>query len=913
MAVNTAAQALATIGEAFAQLGIEERPGEDIVLVQFMKGGDEDQPAKPKNCPYAANKEKGIPPDTYIATGRFRPGTWNATSGRAGDNVVSIPALVLDCDVKDLYDCEAKELWPLPQPDLDEMIDDLRENVVAVHTGAALTPNRLVCSGYGLQLWFDIAPEDQGRIEELRVAYKALVRAMNALAGYQMADRQVSDAGSRIARLPGSVNTKGEIPRQVRIIHEDGRCWTVNDLQWAIARAMPPEAQSPPQAKATPKPPITRSGDLSPAHETEIIALIGPYWTIGNRHELALGSAGWLLKTGASESQATRIIDALAGDDPERADRLKAVETTYRRAGGAVAGWTKLLELLPLSVTDRLSAIGTDHWRSQQPKGWAENIDIGDAFDSAGETTATGAAGGDSDAGAGCEMPVFPLDALPPKVRAYVRASADSLSVPAEMVAVPLLGLAGALVGNRLHLVLKPSWRAYPTLYLAVVAPPGSAKSPALDLARWPLDALQKDAHDRYSEQLAEYDAEHARWKAKGKKQGEPEPAKPRLRHYFSTDLTVEALAGMLGHNPGVAVIRDEISGWVAAMDQYRSGKGSDRQQYLSLWSGQTLKVDRKGDGSLYVPEPVTCVLGGIQPDLAGTLHDATKGRDGFVERILPVVPNVGPAIWTDEAPSTEQYCNVLDVFRALDAFAYPTTVSETGLSRGYGVNLSREARADYIAWHGENAQLVADAEGLAKGFYSKLPAHVARLALILHALWNPDDPSIMVSGERMHDAIELGEFFRAHIGRFLALLRSSAPKGAAGLKSRILRIMRTPNEEGGWVARSIIYRGLRNVPAEILSDALDGLTAAGAIERRTIPTASRPIEQYRFARFAYSHYSHYSDSPSTEMAAIHPNGGDNANNANDNSYFEEATSAAAHAALAYLERERAMGVVNAA
>ena len=39
----------------------------------------------------------------------------------------------------------------------------------------------------------------------------------------------------------------------------------------------------------------------------------------------------------------------------------------------------------------------------------------------------------------------------------------------------------------------------------------------------------------------------------------------------------------MLAGAPGVAVIRDEISGWVSAMDQYKGGKGSDRQQYLSF------------------------------------------------------------------------------------------------------------------------------------------------------------------------------------------------------------------------------------------------------------------------------------------------------------------------------------------
>jgi hypothetical protein len=428
-------------------------------------------------------------------------------------------------------------------------------------------------------------------------------------------------------------------------------------------------------------------------------------------------------------------------------------------------------------------------------------------------------------------------------VRAYVEAAADSLRVPPEMVAVPLLGLAGALIGNRLHLILKNSWREYLTFYLAIVARPGAAKTPALGLAQWPLDALQKAAHERYTERLAAYDDELESWRQS--KDGE-KPQKPQLRHYFSTELTVEALAGMLAGAPGVAIIRDEISGWVAAMDQYKGGKGSDRQQYLSLWSAQTLKVDRKGGGSVYVPKPVACVVGGIQPDLAGTLHDAAKRRDGFVERILPVVPDVEPALWTDAAPSTELYRDVLAVFEALDRLERTDD--------GCGVQLSSEARASFVPWVDENAALVAAAEGLAGGFYAKLPAHVARFALILHALWNPHDPRPMLNAARMEDAIELGEFFRAHIGRFLALLNAAAPASFAGLATRIERILRTADSDDGWVARTEIYRRLGNITADELTAALDRLIEAGRIERRIAPSTTKPAEQYRISSYHYSH-----------------------------------------------------------
>jgi hypothetical protein len=325
-----------------------------------------------------------------------------------------------------------------------------------------------------------------------------------------------------------------------------------------------------------------------------------------------------------------------------------------------------------------------------------------------------------------------------------------------------------------------------------------------------------------------------------------------------------------------VAVVRDEISGWVGSLDQYRGGKGSDRQQFLSLWSGGVIKADRKGGATVYVEHPVACVVGGIQPDLAGVLHDEAKRRDGFVERILPVVPDVGVASWTDAAPTTDQSRDVLTAFRSLDRPPSADRASD-GLPGG-AVNLSAGAKATFVAWFDENAALIANADGLAAGFYSKLPAHVARFALILHALWHPDDPRVMLDSARMQDAIELGEFFRAHIGRFLAQLNAATPPGSAGLDARIVRRLGISNDAACWVDRAVLYRGLGNVPSEVLTTALDRLEAAGVIERRTISGTTKPTTQYRISSL---HYSHYSSAQSEERGAHRPEEAETANNTN--------------------------------
>ena len=82
-------------------------------------------------------------------------------------------------------------------------------------------------------------------------------------------------------------------------------------------------------------------------------------------------------------------------------------------------------------------------------------------------------------------------------------------------------------------------------------------------------------------------------------------------------------------------VIRDELVGWVKSMDQYRSGRGADRQFFLSVWSRQPIKVDRKGAKPILVSNPCLAVVGGIQPDLLPELADAAQREDGFLDRLL--------------------------------------------------------------------------------------------------------------------------------------------------------------------------------------------------------------------------------------------------------------------------------------
>jgi Protein of unknown function (DUF3987) len=86
----------------------------------------------------------------------------------------------------------------------------------------------------------------------------------------------------------------------------------------------------------------------------------------------------------------------------------------------------------------------------------------------------------------------FPVDVLPAPMRQLVQEGAAALPCPPDFIAVPMLSAAGAAIGNSRALEIKPGWIEGPRIYSAIVADPGSKKSPAAELAMAPTYATQR-------------------------------------------------------------------------------------------------------------------------------------------------------------------------------------------------------------------------------------------------------------------------------------------------------------------------------------------------------------------------------------------------------------------------------------
>ncbi len=242
-------------------------------------------------------------------------------------------------------------------------------------------------------------------------------------------------------------------------------------------------------------------------------------------------------------------------------------------------------------------------------------------------------------------VPPFPVDVLPAKLQALVRETAQAMNCPPDYVGVPMLAMAGGAIGNAYHLTLAQGHTQAPCLYAAPIGRPGTCKSAPLKMLRRPFDEAQRRYLDTWRKEMLE-------WKEKKEDDRGPLPV---LRRCIVADITTESLGlALQDTSRGLCMVRDELVSLVTSMNQYKNGKGQDRQVYLALWAGETIMIDRKSDrirdgAPLFVSDPFVSICGGLQPSvLRQLLGDGAKGRqapdDGFLDRFLLAYPDELPS-----------------------------------------------------------------------------------------------------------------------------------------------------------------------------------------------------------------------------------------------------------------------------
>ena len=319
-------------------------------------------------------------------------------------------------------------------------------------------------------------------------------------------------------------------------------------------------------------------------------------------------------------------------------------------------------------------------------------------------------------------VPAFPFDTLPPVLQQFVASQSVVIGGdPSAMAMAVLAACSGALDHRfRLKMMKHGGWYANPRLWVLLVGPPSYKKTPLINAACAPLEAYQDKVLHEYQIAMQGYEAAKER-----KEEALEKPAPPP--RYVVYDSTVEKLGEILARKPkGLLVKRDEVSGWIGAMEQYTRGGGAaaNRAFWLKAYDGGGFAIDQISRGEMYVENLSVSLIGGIQPARLVQLQGLTS--DGLLQRLLPIMLMPGK-LALDQPSDDEGYREL--IIALIEAKQQQLELSKEAVSK-------LDELRTYL--HG----LEQASTGLAAGFdtfVGKLAGVAGTLALILTVA---DDPS---------------------------------------------------------------------------------------------------------------------------------------------------------------------------
>jgi hypothetical protein len=441
----------------------------------------------------------------------------------------------------------------------------------------------------------------------------------------------------------------------------------------------------------------------------------------------------------------------------------------------------------------------------------------------------------------------FPLEALPPAVRSYVRQGAAALGCDPAYVALPVLAVLASTIGNTRVIRLKRKWTEPAILWTAIVGESGTLKSPAQDLGASHLFTVQERLIAQHKQEYAAYLDELREWKEKKKQHsaGESEdpgeqPEPPVLRRVVVSDITIEKLAEILEDNQrGTLVARDELAGWIGSFTKYKGKQGgSDVPNWLQLNRAGTLIVDRKtGDRrTLYIKRASVSVTGGIQPGVLARALTADLLDSGLGARLLLCWPVRVPKQWSEAEidPDTERmYHDLLERLLTLDFD------ERDGRKVPRVLRLSDEAKPVWIDWYNAWAKEQAAVEGELAAAFSKLEGFAARFALIHHvsscAALQTDD-AIPIEADAIEAGIALARWFAGEARRIYSTLSESTEE------REIRGLVEFVRAQGGSITVRQLQRsnGRKYPDADTARLALEALVEARLGEWREGPAPAR-------------------------------------------------------------------------
>jgi hypothetical protein len=261
-------------------------------------------------------------------------------------------------------------------------------------------------------------------------------------------------------------------------------------------------------------------------------------------------------------------------------------------------------------------------------------------------------------------LPPFPLDALPPVLRTFASELAVETQTPVDMAAMLALANASASIAGKVEVRVRGNWRETTNIYTVNALGVGERKTAAHDMAKEPLEEVEKqlirDSESTITEKETERkilakrvttledaaakedDATERQRLIKAAQEAAKErdacvvPIKPKLIAMGNT--TPEAIGKILVAQGGRLFLSSD-EGELFQMLAGRYGNGENFEILLNAHTGATIRIERVGRSEIAERATLTIALT-VQPAVLREFSKNPSFRDkGLTARFLYSMP----------------------------------------------------------------------------------------------------------------------------------------------------------------------------------------------------------------------------------------------------------------------------------
>lgn len=389
-------------------------------------------------------------------------------------------------------------------------------------------------------------------------------------------------------------------------------------------------------------------------------------------------------------------------------------------------------------------------------------------------------------AGAGKEkLPSFNMALLPGPVMDFSSALVESLQVSSGMVSPAVITVGALGIQKKYCTHPLPDWYEPGNLYMIIVADPSERKSPTMKEIMRPVYEYERTENERTAPDVALYEAKKKILEGKiagitraasnvGKKRkdekhldmGDLVTLQQELNELEEVapirlvvdDVTVEVLAKIMEQNgERIGIVSTE--GGVFNM---LAGRYSDKTVIdivLKGYSGDRLTLDRIQRKGQQLNHPLITILLYAQPVVIREIMQNSEFVErGLNARFLYSIPpsTIGERKYRVDKISEFDRIDYDDVIRRLFAIPVP--------DKPKVVEFDSEADNLAESFFYELEKEMQDATPEFKAWLGKLHGTTMRIALVLHCFqYVEESEHHKISGKTMHNAIEMGRYFKAH------------------------------------------------------------------------------------------------------------------------------------------------------